>query len=489
MMRKNSRFILNIMSDSLMIYGAALLPSVVAGTLCGETAEMRVILAVAVICFAAGYAGKIVSGRLDVQVRPRIWYMTTLFTWLLLVAVTVPVFYLGVPGHSIADAVFGASASWTATGISVYDFSGLPVSLRLVHSTCNWLGGVGMIMTVLSLVPTRQYLGYGLVSTEFPGPSFLKSGQPFRKGYRDVVLIYIILTLLQFMMLMITGMPLSDSVLTSLSNISTAGLQHLNNGVITGLPYVAKVIISIFSFLGSVNCTLLLLIMHRNFSELARSSEIKLYIGRILATGMVIALVAAPHAHGRTALRIFGDVMMQVISFISTSGYMIADTEGWPQFCSILLFAEMFIGACAVSTGGGIKEARLIIVIKSISYTIYRHIHPAIVRSLTFNKKPMTSDQIMRANLFPVIFMTTFLMGALLLSADDMSVYEALGYSQAALTGAGRYAGMNGPGLLPADFSALSKCVMSLLMVAGRLEIYPFIMVCMRSFWKSDRVI
>lgn len=485
----NKRFILNIMSDSLMVFGVSLLPSIAVSLLCGEDQVTTGMGAVSAACMTCGLAGRAVSGKIEKQVRPRIWYMTTFFTWILLIAVTVPVFFFGIPGYSLIDAVLEASASWTTTGIGIYDTATLPLSLQLCRSTCNWLGGVGILMTVLMFVPPRQYVGWGLVSTEFPGPSFLKSEAPFRKGYRKVVLLYMAFTLIQFALLLIAGMPLFTSVLTALSNSSTSGLQHINNGVATALSGPVKAIITIFAFLGSVNCMLFLLLMDRKFGELIRNSELRFYFWRILLTCVLISGFVWAALPGRGPIRVFADVLMQTISFVSTSGYIITDCHLWPPACMLFILLQMFIGSCALSTGGGIKVARIIIALKTVSFSIYRHIHPRSVRTLTFNRKPMTNDQVIRANLFIALFMITYLGGALLLSFDNMDIYDALNYSQAMITNTGTSIGeLEAPGLAE-GFTSFTKLMMCLLMIAGRLEIYPFVMIFLKNFWRSDSAV
>ena len=489
MMDRNRRFILNILSDALMIFGVSMLPSFLLSLICRETQVTGVEGIAAALCIGAGFAGRSRSGKIEAQVRPRIWYMTAFFTWLLLICITVPVFYFSIAGYSLTDAMLEATASWTTTGVGIYDTASLPYSLQLLRSTCNWLGGVGIIMTILSLVPTRQFLGYGLVSTEFPGPSFLKSGDPFRKGYRKVVLVYMLLTMLQFILLLIAGMPEFTSLLTALSNTSTSGLRHINNGVVTGLSGPVRIIITVFAFLGSVNCTIFLLIMNRRTKEIRYNSEIRVFAGTLLLAGAVITAFAAAGSTGKSLFRAFGEVLMQLISFVSTSGYIITDYSSWPLPCIMLVLLLMFSGACAVSTGGGIKTARIIIAVKSVSYGIYRHMHPSSVRTLTLNRKPMTGDQVVRANLFIVLFMLFWLGGALLISLDDVSVYKALTYSQAMLTNTGNTIGDMGAPALVQGFTPFTKAVMCILMIAGRLEIYPFIMIFLRSFWKSDSAV
>lgn len=486
MLTENRRFILNILAIAVLIYGIMLLPSVAISVLYEEIPVYTPLLLLSLICILSGGAAHRLLDNEATMVQPRICYMTTLFAWVLLILITTIPFYFGIPGYSVIDALFESTASWTTTGIGIYDIKTMPVALQVLRATCNWIGGIGIIMLTLSLLPTWQFVGHGLASSEFPGPDFLKSNTTFRKGYRRLIVLYISLTLLHFVLLVLAGMPPLESVLTALSNCSTSGLQHIDNGVATGLTMPVKIIVTFFAFLGSINCSFFLLIFSKSFKALINRTEIEFYFWRILLSSILIALFILYAGVGEDFVETFGNALMQVISFVSTSGYIISDCYRWPTICNVFILLQMFIGACAVSTGGGIKVARIIVALKTVSYSIYKHIHPSSIRTLTFNKKPMKGDQIIRANLFIALFMATYLLGALLLSFDDLSIYDALNYSQAMITNTGTSIGeLQNPGLA-AGFSDFSKISMCVIMLAGRLEIYPLLMIFVRSFWRPD---
>lgn len=490
-MNANKRFVFNMMSRALLTAGVAFLPSAGTALLAGETAAAKSIGITSLVCLLAGGAGRAYAGAVRDAVRPRIWYMTTFFIWLMICIVTVPAYWFGMPGCAFEDAVLSSCAGWTTTGMCVFESATVPASISLLRATCSWLGGIGLIMVILTIVPSRQFIGWGLASTEFPGPTFLKSDTPFKRGYKRIVLVYLALTAVEFVLLVLLGMPGFTALLTALSGISTAGLPHISNGMVAGLPGAVKAVISVFTLLGSLNCTIFLLIISKRFAALRKTTEIKMYILRILATAVVITLFVVMSG-GRdsgsgSVSATFADSLMQMISVASTSGYMVTDTSGWPVFCVLLVMVEMFIGACSVSTGGGLKEARAIIAGQTIEHSLFAHIHPGSVRSHTFNQKPMKTSQIIRANIFIALFMITWLAGALLLSLDDITVGAALAWSQAVLTNAGTSVAEASMSVHPAAFSPLSKYVMCVLMIAGRLEIYPFIMIFLRSFWKPER--
>lgn len=482
----SKRYFFNIYAWALIAFGIAMLPSMLTALLCSEDRVYGVLGSLSSACILTGILIRCRIRRDISQVRPRIFYFSVLFTWLSLIGIIALSYLLCIDGISIADSLLDATASLTTTGISTTDVSSLPEGLRLWRATCNWLGGIGILVTVLSLLPGWQFLGRGLAVTEIPGPTFLKSNTVFGKGYRKLVFAYTALTVLAFIVLLSAGMPAGDSLLTAMSTVSTAGLQHIGNGVIAGLSLPLKLIITFFTLICSVNAAILFTLLRRRFRQLYRLSELKFYLGRILITALLIAAIIYAEVRESGFGEALEDSFMQTVSFLSTAGYITGSCADWPAICRTLIILQLFIGACAVSTGGGIKNARIIIALKTVSYSLFRHVHPRSLRTLTFNNEPLKGDQVVRANIYISLYMATFLLGALLLSFDNNGVFEALSLSQGMISNTGAaFAELSHPGII-GDTSVFSKLVMCLLMLAGRLEIYSLIMIFMPSFWHSD---
>ena len=412
-------------------------------------------------------------------------YKTTIVVWAAAILLSSIVFHFGVRA-SIYDAILESAAAWTGTGISVFDSNTTALWLQFFRAVCNWLGGVGIIMTALTFVKPRRFLGWMMAATEFPGPYFLKSETDFRRYYRRIPLIYAALTVLQFLLLLLVRMDPLQAAMTALSNSSSAGLHHINNGFVAALPVQTKAIITLFAFLSSVYSPLFVLLIRKKWMSIRNSSELNLYIGRILLASLVlfgmIMFITPESANLKSAASVFA----QVISSLSTSGYVISDVSSWPAGCLIVITLMGFTGACSLSTGGGYKTARLYIALKMIAYSLYKQVHPNSIKSLRYDKKPLKSESVVSANVFIALFMITYLLGALLLSLDNISLGDALAYSQAMLTGSGiPLISQNATGLAT-GFSSYGKVVLSALMIAGRLEIYPLLMIFLRSFWRSD---
>lgn len=482
--KNNIRFFLNIFSAVLAVYGFSALLCVPVAAYSGEQHALAPLASAAFICCMAGIMIRKLADLHAANVRPRINYISVIISWLTVTAVTSAVFFFAADGAAWYDSVFEAAAALTTTGTGMLGMQDLPQSMMLFRSLLNWLGGAGIILIAASFLPSWEFSGRSLISVEMPGAEYLVSSSSFRTTCRRILRIYFGFTAAHFVLLCISGMPVFTSLLTALSNISTAGLQHIGGGIITALPVSQKIIITFFSFTCSLNISFFLILFYSKGHRLHRDSEIIIYAGRIVITAAVIAAIIAL-AGGRDDAASLGDSLMQTVSFFSTSGYIITDCAEWPAVCRIIILLQVFIGACAVSTGGGIKNARIIVGFRSIRYSLFRQVHPQAVKSVSFNREPVRSERFMQANLYISLFMLVYIFGALLLSVDNKneSIYDALNYSQAMLTNTGTTIA-NAGGTVA--FSPVSKLVMSAEMLCGRLEIYPVLMLFFRSFWKSD---
>lgn len=486
MINKEKKFVLHMIFASMMIFGAFIVPAVL---LCVRYHDYDEFINIGTICvttLAIGYIGQKVFYYDVTRMNSRICFMTTIFTWLTMVFITAIPFYLSRLNLSIIDSLFESMASWTTTGVSLVDAEAMPIGLQMLRASCNWMGGLGIIVLALNFLPTWHFVGRTLVLTEIAGPGFLKSNTTFRKTYRRALVIYITLTALQFCCLHIAGLNLSDSLITSLSNISTSGLVNLNNGNIIGYNLAIKVIISMFAFLGSINFSVLLLISMRRFRDIAKGPELKLHTVRILVTSIIITCILFfTYNRGMYVFKDFGTTLMQVISYFSTAGYKITNTGSWPESSVAIILMQMFIGACAISSGGGIKGARVIIAFKTSTSTLYHHIHKNAIRPVKYAGVPLQLNTLLRCNLYIVIFIVTYLLGALALSIN-LDLRTSLNTSIAMLTNTGSYIDQTAtPGILD-NYTAASKITMMFLMIAGRLEIYPVLLIFFKGFWKND---
>ncbi len=475
------------MSIAVMIYGIAMIPSLIMAYRYNEAGVSSAMSVIVIICVIIGIMGHRFLDRELTNVKFKYCYMTTILTWLLLIVLSSLPYYTSGMSYSYMDCLFEATASWTTTGASAIRNSTLPIGLKLWRSTCNWMGGIGIILLSLAFLPKMQYIGQKLASTEIRGPGFLMSTITFRKAYRRIIMIYIGLTIAHYVLLRFVGMGQLDSLLTAMSNTSTSGLQHINNGVITGLSAPVKAVISVFAFLGSVNISTFIAILAGKGKRLLHNSELKMYLLIIALATVLVTLSLCIQDRGSNIMSTFGNTLMQIVSFSSTAGYIITPCDNWNSFCVSIITAITFMGACAISTGGGLKISRMVYAFKTLSNNVYSHIHPSSVRIMKYNGQIAEPEYIRRTKLYISLFLITYLLGGILLTIDGTDVYSALSYSHAMLTNLGSpLSELADPGLV-SHVSGFSKGIMSMLMLCGRLEIYPVLMLFSYSFWSTDR--
>lgn len=483
---QNRKFILGILFNTLLVYGVALLPAVLISLAHKENAVTDVMFA---ICFVCIVMGKVLSGhfRLTLEsmtrAKLRVCYMTTVLTWFMLIFLSTLPYYFIPANLEFIDCLFESCASWTTTGATTMYIYNLPDSLQLWHATCNWLGGLGIIFITLTIVPNWQFVGQNLAATELPGPGFLKLKSTFRKSYRRLLIVYALITVTQFIALLCVGMDPFNSLLTALSCTSTAGLLHLNNGVIIHMSMGIKIVITIFTFIGSINFSALIMVMLGKFRIAFKGVEFRFHTIVILLATAYVAIQVAITSGMDSMMSRLGEILMQIVAFKSTSGYIIADCQHWPIEAKSMVFIMVFIGACAVSTGGGLKNARVIIALKTAIYGSYRHLHPHSVRTMSYNREPLKNQTVIRANLYIVMFFALYIVGSILLSIDAPTPEVALSYTQAMITNSGICISDTTHGGLILGWSDFSKVVMMFLMLAGRLEIYPMLLLFFKSFW------
>lgn len=486
MLTNNRKFIFNIVSTAMLIYGVAMIPSVLMCIRYHEDLCSKPMMVISLICITLGLQGNRLLKTNVVSVKPRISYLTTISTWMLILLLSALPFYLSGEGYKLIDCIFESCAGWSTTGASVIANSTLPVGLQLWRATCNWLGGIGIILLTLIFLPNWQFIGHSLITAEARGPEFVKDATTFKKSLKRLLLIYLLMTLVQFILLCVAGMRPFHALLTSLSNISTSGLQHFDHDSIIAFSPLIKGIVVIFSYFAALNVSAMIMVSLGKWKRAMQSTEIKVFTAMILACSVFVTVDLVLSGSRKNIFSLFGGALAQVISFCTTSGYIVTGATKWPMICKTLLLLLTFIGGCAISTAGGIKVARLICGWKTIHFGVYRHIHPHSVKTLQYNRSAIKSAAILQANVYIAVFMLTFIFGALFLSIDSISIQTALNTSISMLSNTGTTINdLGGAGTLE-SFSTFSKLVMSVLMIAGRLEIYPLLLLFFRSFWSSE---
>jgi len=385
------------------------------------------------------------------------------------------------------DALFESTSGLTATGATVLaNIEILPRSLLLWRSLTQWLGGMGIIVFFIILLPKVGMGATHLFKAEVPGPDNERLSPKIRQTAMILWGIYGGLTSIAIVLLKLAGMSLFDAVNHAFSCMATGGFSTKNGniGAYDSLPI--ELIIMFFMILSGVNFTIYINIWRKGSINLIRNTELKVYLGTIGLTTSVIALsLMLQKEYGWSlALR---EAAFQVVSVITTTGFFIADFNIWPSLSKMILFSLMFIGGCAASTSGGLKMARIILLLKMGAAQIKQAIHPQLVSNVFSGGRTVEPIVLKNVTRFFFLFVLSFVCASIVFAAIGFEPFDAMGAAIATLGNAGPGFGAVGPAVTYASVVPLGKIVMIICMLLGRLELMTFLVLIQPEFWRVKK--
>ena len=411
-------------------------------------------------------------------------FMIVAICWLLTSVFGALPFFVSGEIPSFADAFFETVSGFTTTGASILgEPEALSYSALFWRSFTHWIGGMGVLVFVLALMPkSHATQSMYIARAEMPGPQVGKLVSRLRSTAQILYGIYIALTALEVVCLMLAGMPFFDSLLNSFSTAGTGGFC-LKNASIAAYDSVAiDMIIGVFMILFGINFSLFYLVLTGNVLQALKSEELRWYLGIIAVASVLIDINIMPQYTGFwQALRYSA---FQVSSLITTTGFITADYSKWPVFSQTILILLMFVGACAGSTGGGIKVSRILILIKSSICELRHQLRPRSVTTITLEGKLIDSEVISSVMSYMALYCFIFIVSQLLLSLDAFSYVTNFTAVTTCINNVGPGLGSIGPVDNFSIFTPFSKIVLSFDMLAGRLELLPIAMLFMPSTWK-----
>lgn len=409
--------------------------------------------------------------------------ISTALSWILISLVGCVPFVVTGEIPSFFDALFETVSGFTTTGASILsDVEALSHTALFWRSFTHWIGGMGVLVFLLAVVPLSGGSGTNLMKAESPGPSVGKLVPKARQTARLLYYIYIGMTAIEILLLLIGGMPVFDAVTISFGTAGTGGFGVRNSGCADYSVY-SQWVIAIFMTLFGVNFNMYYLLLYRRFRKAISMEEVRAYFGIIVASTVVIAITLV-----RSAVGIFDSVtqaFFQVSSIITTTGYATVDFDLWSQTARMILVFLMFIGACAGSTGGGIKVSRFLLLLKTVKKELIYYIHPKSVKKLQMDGKPIEHDVQRSTNVYFVTFFTIYVISMLLISFEKTDLVTTFTAVAATINNIGPGLAMVGPTRNFGFFSDFSKCVLMFDMLAGRLELFPLLILLHPEAWKE----
>ncbi|MCI6998634.1 MAG: TrkH family potassium uptake protein [Eubacterium sp.] len=477
----NYQIIIFIIGWILKIEGTFMLLPILTGIIYKESALWAFVID-GIICMLLGV---LLTGKKPKHQHfyIREGFVTVALSWMVLsVMGAIPFMITGTIPNFI-DALFETVSGFTTTGASILpEVESLPRCVLFWRSFTHWIGGMGVLVFLLALLKMVDGSHMNLMKAESPGPSVSRLVPTVRSTAKILYSIYIVLTVLEMVLLLVGGMPLFDAMTTAFGTAGTGGFG-IKNDSIAGYSTHLQVIITIFMILFGVNFNIYYLALIKKWKQVYKNEELRWYLIVIVSAILLIGW------NIRGVYDTFGKALQQsafqVASIITTTGFATANFNDWPEVSRTLLIMLMFVGASAGSTGGGIKVSRFIILLKSSAKELLQYLHPRQVRKIQMDGKPVEHEVVRNVNVYMMIYVLIFSFSVLFLAIDGHDLITNFTAVAATLNNIGPGLELVGPSANFSLFSYPAKIVLIFNMLAGRLEIFPLLLLFFKETWKK----
>ena len=477
----NLSMIRYILGNVLAVEGLLMAPCSIVGYLYGEAeAEVYLIIGVCTLLMGLMLRWK--------KPENSVFYLkegcvSTALSWILMSAIGCLPFVLTGEIHGFANAFFETVSGFTTTGASILaDVEALSHVSLFWRSFTHWIGGMGVLVFVLAVVPMNGGSHMNLMRAESPGPTVGKLVPRLRHTARILYLIYMVLTVIQIVLLLVGGMPAFEAITHSFGTAGTGGFGVKNSSIADYSVY-CQWVITAFMILFGINFNAYYLILLKHVKDAFSMEEVRAYLAIILSAVAVIFISILDLCEG--VFDALTQAFFQVASIITTTGYSTADFDLWPTTAKLILVILMFIGACAGSTGGGIKVSRFLIVGKTVGKEFGSYVHPKSIKKLQMDGKPIEHEVIRSTNVYFMTYLALFSLFLFLVSFEGLDLESTFTAVAATFNNIGPGLGAVGPTCNFGGLTIFSKWVLSFAMLAGRLEIFPMLMIFHPTLWQD----
>lgn len=477
----NYSIILYVIGWVLNFEAAFMVPACVTGLIYRET-ETSALAVVALFCLAIGLLITKKKPR-SMSLYAKEGFVTVALCWVVLSALGALPFVISREIPSYIDALFEVVSGFTTTGSSILpEVEHMPHCLLFWRSFTHWIGGMGVFVFIMAIMPMMGGSTMNLMRAESPGPSVSKLVPRVRDTAKILYGLYVAITVLGVIALCLCGMPLFDSLCTTFGSVGTGGFGIKNNSIGGYSPLIQNAV-TVLMILSGVNYTVYFCLLSKQFKEAFSIEEVRWYFVIILVSALTIAWNIRPlYATLEETLRYS---FFQVGTIITTTGFATTDFNMWPQLSKTILLLLMMIGACAGSTGGGMKVSRVLILFKAIRKELAMMIHPRMVKKIKMDGHNLSHETLRSTNVYMTAYFIVLFVSLLIVSLDEYDLTTNFTAVLATLNNIGPGLELVGPTQNFALFSPLSKCVLMFDMLAGRLELFPMLVIMLPSCWKK----
>lgn len=481
----NKNLITRLLGTLLLIETAAMLPSMIIAFAYGEGDATALVYAM-LITLVAALPMRFLSKPSVNQLRAREGLAVVALGWILFSMFgALPFVFSGV-FPNFADAFFESVSGFTTTGASVLnDFEHLPHGIAFWRSFTHWIGGMGVLVLTLAIAPKSSKQTSHLMRAESPGIGLSKVVPKLGDTAKILYLIYILLTFAEFVALIIAGMTPFDAIIHAMGTAGTGGFSNKAGSVGEFNSVSIEIIITVFMVLFGINFVVYFHFLTGNWKEVLRNEELHWYLGIFFGAVLILVILLTPYYHSLGLALRYGT--FNVATIISTTGFCTVDFDQWPLAAKALIVCIMFVGSCAGSTAGGMKVVRIGMMVKNAKREIGRAFRPSKVEVIRFEHKRVEESTLLQVSAFIFLYILLVVLGAFVISLNGL--YDFTTSFTASLTCVSNV----GPGLSAigpsgnfAQFSNFNKFFMSFLMLCGRLELFPILVLFHRGIWRKS---
>ncbi|MEO1258763.1 MAG: potassium transporter TrkG [Bacteroidota bacterium] len=481
----NFKQIARVLAVLQMLIGGLMLTALPFSFYYGSNDEMAFIKSVGV-CWLAGMVFYFFSKTEDQSLNKREGYLIVALGWLTMVTFgTLPYLFSGEMG-TVTNAFFETMSGMTTTGATVLtDIEVVPKGILFWRSMTQWIGGMGIIVLTVAIFPLLGIGGIELFSAEAPGPTSDKIHPRIQETAKRLWLIYVSLTAVLMVILKLAGMSFYDAINHALTTMATGGFSTKNASMAAYDTPAIQYPIILFMFLAGTNYTVTYLAIKGKFEKVWKNDEFKFYLFIVMALGMVVSL-AVYYATDQGFEKSFRDSLFQIVSVMTTTGYVSADYTAWRNWLTMLFFMLLFVGASAGSTSGGIKLIRHLVFLKNSVLEFKRLVHPRAILPLKLNGRVVAPRIMTHIIIFLLVYLFWFVVGSVIMSMMGYDFMTSVGSVATSLGNVGPAIGKVGPVDNFAWLSDGAKWFLSFLMLLGRLELFTILVLMSPYFWKTN---
>lgn len=477
----NRRMTTYILGRMLGVEALVLFIPALVSVICGEDGWKAFILTSAILVFLYVLLGR--KKPEDSTIYGKDGFIIIACAWLLWSVFGALPFYISGEIPSYVDAFFETVSGFTTTGSTILtDISALSKGMNFWRCLTHWIGGMGVLVFVMVIVSLEDKNSMHLMRAEVPGPETDKLVPKARDTAKILYSMYFVLTVAEIIFLLAGGMNLYDSIVHSFSTAGTGGFSNRNNSIAYYDSAYIDGVITVFMILFGINFNMYYLLLLKKVNAVFKNEEVRAYLGVILGATLLITLNIL--SIYEKPLRAFRYAIFQVASIITTTGFATADFNAWPMFSKCILLMLMVIGACAGSTGGGMKVSRILIGLKSLKREMNRLLHPKSVNIVKVNGKKVKEETLQGVYVYFIAYIAIFIVSVLVVSLNNFDFTTTFSGVLTTMNNVGPGLASVGPIENFSAFSALSKIIFCLDMLIGRLEIFPFMMLFSPNLWR-----